>query len=109
MSEKTQIGLAPSVEAALSYVLGGVTGLIFLLVEKEDRFVRFHAMQSLITSGAITIAQIFLGYIPYASILRLLLSPLSLALWIVLMVKAYQGERCKLPLTGDVAESLLAK
>ena len=102
---KTSTGLEPNIAGLLCYVLGWVTGIIFFVLEKDDKFVRFHAMQSIIVFGAITVAWIILGFIPFIGwILGWLLSVLWLILWVILMVKAYKGERYKLPWAGDIAE-----
>jgi uncharacterized membrane protein len=102
---KTSTGVQPKVAALLSYVAGFVTGLIFFLIEKENKFVRFHALQSAIVFGFLFLLQMILSYMP--SIGRFLLPLVNLAmliLWIVCMIKAYQGERFKLPIAGDIAE-----
>jgi uncharacterized membrane protein len=112
-------GLSQNTAALLSYVLGWVTGLIFFLVDKRP-YVRFHAAQSIITFGGIHILRMVLGMVlgvgwwfggrHDVSRLTLALPILgliglaSLVLWIVLMVKAYQGQRFKLPIAGDLAE-----
>ncbi|TRZ96798.1 MAG: DUF4870 domain-containing protein [Dehalococcoidia bacterium] len=102
---KTSTGLEANVAGLLCYVLGWISGLVFILIEKENKFVRFHAMQSIIVFGAITVASIIFRWIPFVgSILNLLLSFLALVLWIVLMVKAYQGTMYKLPWAGNLAE-----
>ena len=101
---KTSTGIPANVAALLSYLGGFVTGIVFLVIEKENKFVRFHAMQSTITSGALFVLQIVLGYIPFLVMLSPLVGLLGLALWIILMVKAYQGETFKLPVIGDIAE-----
>lgn len=96
--------------AALTYLLGFITGIIFLLLEKKNKFIRFHAMQSTITFGGIFVINIILGFIPILGwIVGILLSLVSFILWIVLMVKAYQGEHFKLPYIGDLAEQQLKK
>lgn len=101
----TDTGIKPNIAALLSYLLGFVTGLIFLLIEKSNKFVRFHAMQSIIVFGAIFVAQWVIGLIPAVGpIMSGLLSLAGVALWIVLMVKAFQGEMFKLPWAGDLAE-----
>jgi uncharacterized membrane protein len=103
--EKTSTGLEANVAGLLCYVLGWISGLVFILIEKENKFVRFHAMQSIIVFGALTVASVVLGWIPLlGQVLSLLLSVLGLVLWIVLMVKAYQGEKYKLPWSGNLAE-----
>ena len=96
--------------AAASYLLGFVTGIIILLVEKQNKFVRFHAMQSTILFGGIFVVNIVLGFIPILGwLVGLLLSFTAFILWIVLMWKAFQGEMYKVPYVGDLAEKQLAK
>ena len=95
---------------AASYLLGFLTGIIFLLVEKQSRFVRFHAMQSTMLFGGIFVANFALGFIPILGwIVGLLLTFTAFILWIVLMWKAFQGEMYKVPKIGDMAEKQLAK
>jgi len=102
---KTSTGIEQNVAGLLCYLLGWVTGLIFILLEKENSFVRFHAMQSIIVFGFFTIVTTVLGIIPVLGwIIAWLLGVLAFILWIVLMVKAYQGEQYKLPWAGDLAE-----
>ena len=117
---KTTTGMQPNVAALLSYVLGFVTGLVFFLIEKENKFVRFHAIQSMIVFGALFVLQIAVGMffamfamlrlgfmMPVFSFITGLLYLASVILWVVLMVKAYQGEMFKLPIAGDIAEKQL--
>ena len=115
MSEekKSGTGLDSNIGGLLSYVLGWITGLIFFLMEDKDEFVRFHAMQSMIVFGAITVVSIVLGIlfmIPFLGpILGAFFWIATVVLWIILMVKAYQGERYKLPIAGNLAEKYSAK
>ena len=115
----TQAGAPPNYRliAALSYLLGVVTGLIFLYVEpyNQDEFVRFHARQSIIFSIAWFAVQIIVGVFiavmphPIAGLLRFLLSIFNIAtavFWVILMYKAYTGERYRIPELADWAESL---
>lgn len=96
--------------AAASYLLGFITGIIILLVEKESKFVRFHAMQSTILFGGIFVINFGLGLIPILGWLTgLVLSFVAFILWIVLMWKSFQGEMYKVPYVGDMAEKQLAK
>ena len=104
--EKTSTGLQENVAGLLCYVLGWITGLIFILIEKENKFVRFHAMQSIIVFGAYTIVTAILSWIPF---LGWLIWLLGLVLWIVLMVKAAQGTMYKLPWAGNLAEKWTGK
>jgi uncharacterized membrane protein len=109
--EKTAgAGLPNNMAGALCYLLGPVTGIIFLLLEKENTFIRFHAMQSTVVFGGLFVLNIFLGFIPILGWLTgTLLSLVGLVLWVVLLVKAYQGERYKLPYIGEIAEKQLGK
>ena len=100
---KTSTGIQANVAALLCYLVGFISGVIFLLVEKENKYVRFHAMQSVITFGAFFIGQMVFMYIPFAIFLLPILGVGSLILWVVLMIKAYQGETFKLPIIGDIA------
>jgi len=103
--EKTSTGLAENVAGLLCYVLGWVSGLVFVLIEKENKFVRFHAFQSIVVFGVLTLAGIILGWIPVIGVvIGWLIWLLGLVLWIVLMVKAYQGTRYKIPWAGNMAE-----
>jgi uncharacterized membrane protein len=107
--EKATFGLDENIASALTYVLGFITGIIFFLVEKENKTVRFHAMQSNLVFGGLFVVQIVLSVvsfiIPFIGLLSLLIGLLALILWLVLIIKAYQGEKFKLPVVGDMAES----
>jgi len=99
---------------ALAYLLGPVTGIVLLLTEKKSEYIRFHAMQSTIVFGAFLLIYLVFGIVPVLGwIIAILLSPiltlLSFVLWLVLMWKAYNGEKYKLPYFGDLAEKQLAK
>jgi len=104
-ARETDTGLAPNVSSLLCYLLGFVSAVIFLVVEKRNPEVRFHAYQSLATFLSIFVISVVAGAIPLIGwLVGALLSPLTLILWVVLMVKAAQGERFKLPWVGDWAE-----
>jgi uncharacterized membrane protein len=104
-TEKSSTGLDANLAAALSYLVGFVTGIIFLVVEKENRFVRFHAMQSTLVFAAIVAIDILLQIVPIlgALVVIFLVIPASAVLWLLLMYKAYQGEEFKLPVLGQIA------
>src|SRR3989344_8056129 len=90
--------------AAASYLLGFITGIIFLLIEKQSVFVRFHAMQSTILFGGVFILNFALGFIPILGwIVGLGLSFAAFIFWIVCMWKAFQGEMYKVPWVGNLA------
>jgi len=108
--EKTSTGLQENVAGLLCYVLGWVSGLVFILLEAENKFVRFHAMQSIIVFGVLNIIGIVFGWIPWLGlVIGSLVGLFGFVLWIVLMVKAYQGVMYKLPVAGDLAEKWLSK
>ncbi|WP_158734856.1 DUF4870 domain-containing protein [Alteribacillus sp. YIM 98480] len=105
---KTSMGLEENVAGLLCYLLGLITGIVFLVLEKDSRFVRFHALQSIFISGTIVVLNIVFTAIPVLGwLLGLLLSLVGFVLWIVLMVKAYQGKWFKLSIFGDMAEKQL--
>jgi uncharacterized membrane protein len=102
---KTSMGLEPNIAGLLCYVLGWVTGIVFFIMEKDNKLVRFHAMQSIITFGILFLASIILSFIPFVGwFFGVLLSILTFVLWVVLMLKAYQEVMFKLPIVGDIAE-----
>ncbi len=95
---------------AVAYLLGFITGIVLLLIEKQSKFVRFHAMQSTILFGGLFIINVGLGFIPLLGWLAgLFLSLLGFILWIVCLWKAFQGEMYKVPYVGNLAEKQLAK
>ena len=102
---KTSTGIQANVAALLTYVLGVITGVIFYLIEKENKCVRFHAIQSSITFGGLLVLGIVLGFVPIVGVMLMpILGIAEIILWIFLMIKAYQGELFKLPVVGDMAE-----
>ncbi|CAD5244205.1 DUF4870 domain-containing protein [Thermococcus camini] len=108
--KKTSLGMDENLEGLLAYLAWWITGIIFLVLEKESDFVRFHAMQSTITFIGITVLQVILSLIPYiGGILAWLLGIIGFVLWILGMVKAYQGERYKFPVVGNLAEEWMGK
>lgn len=103
---KTVLGIDENVEALLCYVLGWLTGIVFLLIEKENLFVRFHAMQSLVVFLALFILSLVVGWVPLIGpLISIIILPVGLILWVLMMVKAFQGEKYKLPWAGDFAEN----
>ena len=100
---KSSTGIQPNVAALLAYLVGFVSGIVFFLIEKENKFVRFHAMQSMGLSGGLFVLGLVLGFLPVLGGLMILLNLLGLVLWVVCMVKAYQEAWFKLPVIGDFA------
>lgn len=98
--------------AAISYVLGFVTGIVILMVEKDDKFIRFHAMQSTLATGALFLFNVFLGIVFSRFGIFSFLSTISgVIIWILIIyacvssfINAYHGKVSKLPIFGHIAE-----
>lgn len=107
-------GMAENIAGLLCYALGWVSGLIFYFIDKRP-FVRFHAAQSMVVFGGLTIIRVGLGMAFLTSGVSLgfgllwLVSILGFVLWILLMIKAYQGERYRLPIAADLADQIFGK
>ena len=126
---KSSTGLDENVAALLSYVLTWVTGLIFFLIEKDSRLVRFHAMQAILLGGVALVVGIGLWVISFilvlivgqvSGVLSTLVSIISflislvfyvgvLIAWVMCLIKAYQGQYFKLPVLGNFAEKFSTK
>jgi uncharacterized membrane protein len=114
----TSTGLAPRTAATLAYAAWWITGLIFWLLEREDRFVRFHAAQAIAAFGAIALLVVLFGGLAGASLsfLPAAFTPLlvaafvtwlgGLALWLMAMWKAASGDAFRIPLAADWADKL---
>lgn len=107
MAEKN-LGLKKETAGAIAYVLGPITG-IFFLVTNKDPFVRFHAMQSTVVFAALFILQWILGITIILFPVAALISLVTFILWLVLIYKAWQGEEWQVPVLGKVAVNLLKK
>jgi uncharacterized membrane protein len=118
-SGPTRIGLPANVAGALAYLLGAITGVIIYVLERENRFVRFHAAQSILVSCVMFLLGIVLGIV--GSILGLvpvlgwigtmLLSVglwlVTFVLWLFLMWQAYQGREWEAPFVGAFARRMV--
>ncbi|MEK7143079.1 MAG: DUF4870 domain-containing protein [Patescibacteria group bacterium] len=94
-------GIDPKLAGLLCYIW--IIGLVFLLISK-DKFVRFHAYQSLFLGITFAVLVIVSAFIPIINFFTWLLWPLYIVLVVIMMVKANSGEKYKLPLIGDWAE-----
>ena len=108
-------GMSENVAGLLCYVLGWITGLIFFFIDRRP-FVRFHAAQSIVVFGGLTVVRFALGmmfitgtgfHMGFA--LLALVSLIGFILWILLMIKAYQGERFRVPIAADLADQIFGK
>jgi len=108
-------GMQENVAALLAYVLGWLTGIIFLLIDKRP-YVKFHAAQSIVVFGGLTIFRIGLGIVGgifggvsgFGAMVALgaLTGLVGLVLWILLMVKAYQHQDFRVPIAAGIADSI---
>jgi uncharacterized membrane protein len=118
-TERSSTGLDANIAAALSYFFGLLSGAIFFAMESESRFVKFHAMQSMLASVAViviyiayTIVFMVLWRLPFIGWIAGIFGTLGwavmalgfLGLWLYCMFRAFQGERFKRPFIGEVAE-----
>jgi uncharacterized membrane protein len=126
---KSSTGLDENIAAVLSYVFGWVSGLVFFLMEKDSKLVRFHAMQSILFCVVVAVLGIALWVVTFlfllvgamlpdimGSLLALLgtfiwlvFSIALLIAWILCLVRAYQGQFFKLPVIGNMAEKIVNK
>jgi uncharacterized membrane protein len=126
---KSSTGLDENIAALLSYIFGWVSGLIFFLIEKDSRLVRFHAMQSILLNATAIVVAIVL-YIAWAviaiifsqissalaSLVSILIGLLIFVFWVLVLIavvmcliKAYQKQYFKLPVLGNFAEKFSAR
>ena len=103
--EKTALGLTPNLTAALAYALWMAGGIVIFLLEKNNKFVRFHAMQSIIMFGSLLVVSIALGFIPVLGfVLNIFMPVVVFVCWVYGILKAIRGEYYKFPIVGDIAE-----
>lgn len=105
-AQSSPTGLKKETAAALSYVLLIVTGVFFLLMERNP-FVRFHAMQSIVFSIVVFVVNTILGIIPVINFIVPLLMLAEFALWLMLIYQASQGVEWELPVIGKYARKFL--
>lgn len=129
-TQQSSIGLAPNVAAALSYIW--IVGLVLFFLEKENRFIRFHAMQSVLYGVTWTVVMIVLGILNAIiaigggvaataagdpGFIGLIISLISMIIWLVVpliyliglilgAIKAYQNTKFKFPIIGNMAEKI---
>ncbi len=122
---ESSTGMSANQAGFLCYVLGWVTGIIFVVLEKKSTFVKFHAWQSIMTFGVLTVAHLILstilgeiayenflwlhGLAIFAAVMGWIIGILIFILWIILMIQAYQGKMWKVPWAGDWAEKQASK
>jgi uncharacterized membrane protein len=126
---KSSTGLEENIAALLAYIFGWVSGLVFYLIEKDSKLVRFHAMQSILFCVVVAVLGIALWIVTFllllvgaaapdvmgsllallATFIWLIFSIAFLIAWVLCVVRAYQGQFFKLPLIGNMAEKIVNK
>lgn len=126
---KSSTGLDENIAALLSYVFGWVSGLVFFLIEKDSKLVRFHAMQSILFCVVIAVLGIALWIVTFlflivaamlpdimgsifgllTTLLWLVFSAGLMIAWILCLVRAFQGQFYKLPIIGNMADKIVNK
>jgi len=126
---KSSTGLDENIAALLSYVFGWISGLVFFLIEKDSKLVRFHAMQSILFCVLVAVLGIALWVVTFlfflvgamlpdimgsllallGTLIWLIFSVALLIAWILCLVRAYQGQFFKLPVIGNMAEKIVNK
>jgi len=120
---ESSTGLSANVAGLLCYVAGWVTGIVFIILEKKSIFVKFHAWQSIMTFGILTVAHLILstmlraiafatflpGLAVFAGVLGTIIWIMMVILWIILVIQAGTGKMWKVPWAGDWAEKQISK
>ena len=117
INKKTSLGLSENIEGVLCYSFGFVTGIVFLFLEDENKFVRFHAIQSTIVFLPLFIIYIAITFLPMVGMIMDMMSwpivvpvfsVIMIIFWLFMMYKAFIGERYKLPIVGNFTERQLS-
>lgn len=121
MTESTSTGVDPRLSSLLCYAAWWVSGLIFLIIEQQHHTVRFHAAQSLVLFGGLSV---LIALLSVASIAMLMISGGAfqaarmlvylvwlgaVVIWLLLMYRTYNGETWRVPLAGDLAAKIAAR
>jgi len=117
-NDPTSLGMNARNEAVLSYAFWWLSGLVFFVIERKNRFVRFAAAQSFFALGGAFLLYVLLRLISLIPVVGFLLNPIlsclafvvlvpSALLWLFLMVQSYRGVQVKLPVVGDFAQSFV--
>src|SRR5947209_3319877 len=104
----SSLNMDPKIAAGLSYVFVWLSGLIIFLVEKRNNYVRFHAAQSLIFFGSLTVLSIIVPWLPFVGgLLSALVGLVWVVGWFYLVITAFMGRNPRLPIISDYADKLV--
>ena len=106
MEKKSVFGLSENLASLLCYALLFFSGIVVLVLERENKAVRFHALQSTLWFGLLAIAGFILGMVPLlGGLLSWIIGTATLVSWLLLMALAFTGKKVKVPIIGDVVEA----
>jgi uncharacterized membrane protein len=107
---RSSLNIKENTAALLCYLLGWVSGLVIYLLESKSRFVRYHAIQSMVTFGTISVVVFVFRRVPLIGwIVTGAAGAAGFVAWVVGILRAYQGQIVKFPVAGNVAERLVVK
>ena len=107
---KSSTGLDENIAGMLCYLFWFVSGIALLVLEKNSAFVRFHAMQSTLTFVSLFVLSFVVRIVPVlGNIAAAVIWLVWVIVWVLAMIKAFAGERYKLPIVGDLTEQQLAR
>ncbi len=107
-TSETALGTTQNIAGLLTYILFWGTGIVFLLIEKDNKFVRFHAMQSIVIFVPLTVASVVVGFLPiFGGLLSTLVYLATIGIWLLMMFQAFQNKWYKFPYAGEYAETQL--
>jgi len=105
-------GMEPTLAATLAWAFGIVSGIIFIVIEKEDKYVKFWAYQAVLLTLVLIVGSVIAGVLTVV-LIGLLLYPIlyigGLILWVMGLIKAYQGEKWMMPVIGKIADDMASK
>ncbi|MEH6557896.1 MAG: hypothetical protein V7459_01495 [Oceanicoccus sp.] len=103
-------GLPDNVANFLAYLFGWISGLVIFLLEKKNSSIKFHGAQSIVLFGSLTALNILLPIVPaLGPLLMILIAPISMILWLVLLVMSLMGNAPRLPIIANFADQLIGK
>lgn len=117
----TSTGVDPRLSALLCYMAWWVSGLVFLIIEQQNRAVRFHAAQSLVLFGGLSVLIALLSVVSIgmlvvssnafqaARVVVYVVWVLAVGIWLLLMYRTFKGETWRVPLAGDLAAKIAAR
>lgn len=103
-------GVPANIATFLAYLFGWISGLVIFLLEKKNASIQFHGAQSIVLFGSLTVLNILLPFVPaLGPLLMIIIAPISMILWLVLLVMSLLGNAPRLPVIANFADQLVGK